>query len=218
MSGDAKPNPVASEPRKRRAIHSSIVRLTHWINAAAMAVMVTSGWQIYNASPIFDFKFPAWMTLGGWLAGAIAWHFAAMWVLAINLLVYLAYGVFSGHFRRDLLPITPAGVWRDTRAALAFRLPHALGRYNAVQRLLYAGVIWLIVLAIASGIAVWKPVQFQTLTWLMGGFDSARVVHFFAMAGIVGFFLVHILLVMIVPRTLAPMIIGRAAHDAEATP
>ena len=85
MSGDAKPKPVASEPRKRRAIHSSIVRLTHWINAAAMVVMVTSGWQIYNASPIFDFKFPAWMTLGGWLAGAIAWHFAAMWVLAINL-------------------------------------------------------------------------------------------------------------------------------------
>jgi len=218
MSGDAKPNPVASEPRKRRAIHSSIVRLTHWINAAAMVVMVTSGWQIYNAAPIFDFKFPAWMTLGGWLAGAIAWHFAAMWVLAINLLVYLVYGVFSGHFRRDLLPITPAGVWRDTRAALAFRLPHALGRYNAVQRLLYAGVIGLIVLAVVSGLAVWKPVQFQTLTWLMGGFDSARVVHFFAMAGIVGFFLVHILLVMIVPRTLAPMIIGRAAPDGEATP
>ena len=214
MSGDAKPKPVASEPRKRRAIHSSIVRLTHWINAAAMVVMVTSGWQIYNASAIFDFKFPAWMTLGGWLAGAIAWHFAAMWVLAINLLVYLVYGVVSGHFRRDLLPITPAGVWRDTRAALAFRLPHALGRYNAVQRLLYAGVIALIVLVVVSGLAVWKPVQFQTLTWLMGGFDSARVVHFFAMAGIVGFFLVHILLVMIVPRTLAPMIVGGTAPEA----
>lgn len=213
MSGD-----TSSTPRQRRTIHSSIVRLTHWINAAAMIVMVTSGWQIYNASPIFDFKFPAWMTLGGWLAGAIAWHFAAMWVLVVNLLVYLAYGVVSGHFRRDLLPITPAGVWRDTRAALAFRLPHALGRYNAVQRLLYAGVILLIVLAAASGLAIWKPVQFQTLAWLMGGFDTARIVHFLAMAGIVGFFIIHILLVMIVPKTLAPMIVGGAAPDAEATP
>ena len=195
-----------------------MVRLTHWINAAAIFVMVTSGWQIYNASPILDFKFPAWMTLGGWLAGAIAWHFAAMWVLAINLLVYLAYGLFSGHFRRDLLPITPAGVWRDVRAALAFRLPHALGHYNAVQRLLYAGVVALIVLAVASGLAIWKPVQLQELAWLMGGFDNARIVHFLAMAGIVGFFFVHILLVIIVPKTLPPMIVGGRVEDAEATP
>ncbi len=203
---------------KRRTIHSSIVRLTHWINAAAMFVMVTSGWQIYNAHPILDFKFPAWMTLGGWLAGAIAWHFAAMWVLAINLLVYIVYGLVSGHFRRDLLPITPAGLWRDIKAALTFRLPHALGHYNAIQKLLYAGVIALIVLAVLSGLAIWKPVQLQELTWLMGGFDNARVVHFIAMAGIVGFFLVHILLVIIVPRTLPPMITGGRVADAEATP
>ena len=211
-------NDASSTSRKRRAIHPSIVRLTHWINAAAMVVMVMSGWQIYNASPIFPFKFPYTITLGGWLGGAIAWHFAAMWVLVVNLLVYLAYGLFSGHFRRDLLPITPAGVWHDVKAALAFRLPHALGHYNAVQRLLYAGVILLIILAVASGLSVWKPVQFQTLAWLMGGFDSARVVHFLAMAGIVGFFIVHILLVMIVPKTLPPMIIGGTVEDAEVTP
>ncbi|MGE0665109.1 MAG: cytochrome b/b6 domain-containing protein [Sphingomonadales bacterium] len=213
MSGDASPK----RPR-RRAIHPFMVRLTHWINAASMFVMVTSGWQIYNASPIFDFKFPAWMTLGGWLAGAIAWHFAAMWLLAINLLVYIVYGIVSGHFRRHLLPITPSGVWRDVRAALTFRLPHALGRYNAVQKLLYAGVVVLILLAVLSGLAIWKPVQLQELTWLMGGFDNARIVHFLAMAGIVGFFLVHILLVIIVPKTLPPMITGGSLEDAEAAP
>ncbi|MEN3974902.1 cytochrome b/b6 domain-containing protein [Emcibacter sp. SYSU 3D8] len=213
MSGDA-----STQPRPHRAIHPSIVRLTHWINAAALIAMVMSGWQIYNASPIFDFRFPVSITLGGWLAGAIAWHFAAMWVLAVNLLVYLAYGLFSGHFRRDLLPITPAGVWRDVRAAFAFRLPHRPGRYNAVQRLLYAGVIMLIMLAIVSGLAIWKPVQFQTLAWLMGGYDIARVVHFFAMAGIVGFFVVHILLVLIVPKTLPPMIVGGRIEDAETNP
>jgi thiosulfate reductase cytochrome b subunit len=207
MSGDASPKP------RRRKAHPAIIRLTHWVNAAAMIVMVMSGWQIYNASPIFDFKFPAWMTLGGWLAGAIAWHFAAMWVLAVNLLVYLVYGVVSGHFRRDLVPITPAGVWRDLKAALAFRLPHALGRYNAVQKLLYAGVIALIILAVLSGLAIWKPVQLQELTWLMGGFDTARIVHFLAMAGIVGFFIVHIMLVIIVPRTLSAMITGGALEE-----
>jgi thiosulfate reductase cytochrome b subunit len=207
-----------SEPRPRRAIHSSIVRLTHWINAAALLVMVTSGWRIYNASPVFDFHFPAWMTLGGWLAGALAWHFAAMWVLAANLLVYVLYGIVSGHFRRDLLPITPAGVWRDVRAALAFRLPHAAGRYNAVQKLLYTGVVLLIVLAIASGLAVWKPVQLQALAGVMGGYDGARVVHFCAMAGIVGFFIVHILLVIVVPKTLPPMILGGRVEEPGATP
>ena len=207
MSGDASPKPT------RRKAHPAIIRLTHWVGAAAMIVMVMSGWQIYNASPIFDFKFPAWMTLGGWLAGAIAWHFAAMWVLVINLLVYLVYGVVSGHFRRDLMPITPAGVWRDLKAALAFRLPHALGRYNAVQKLLYAGVILLIVVAVLSGLAIWKPVQLQELTWLMGGFEAARVVHFLAMAGIVGFFIVHILLVAIVPKTLPAMITGGTLEE-----
>ena len=198
---------------QKRAIHPSMVRLTHWINALAMIAMVTSGWQIYNASPIFAFKFPHAITLGGWLGGAIAWHFAAMWVLVINFLVYVTYGFLSGHFRRDLLPITPAGVWRDTRAALTFRLPHRLGHYNAVQRLLYAGVILLIAIAVASGLAIWKPVQFQTLAALMGGFDNARIVHFLAMSGIVGFFIIHILLVLLVPKTLLPMIVGGTFDD-----
>ncbi len=202
----------------RRRVHGRIVRLTHWVNAAAMIVMVMSGWQIYNASPIFDFRFPAWMTLGGWLAGAIAWHLAAMWVLAANLLVYLVHGIVSGHFRRDLWPVTPAGVWRDLKAALAFRLPHAPGRYNSVQRLLYGAVVLLTLLAVASGLAIWKPVQLQPLTALMGGFDTARVVHFLAMTGIVGFFILHVLLVLLVPRTLPPMILGGRAGEAEGRP
>ncbi len=209
---------VRSEPRPRRAVHSAVVRLTHWINAAALLVMVTSGWRIYNASPLFDFHFPDWMTLGGWLAGALAWHFAAMWVLAVNLAVYVVYGIVSGHFRRDLLPVTPAGVWRDLKAALAFRLPHAAGRYNAVQKLLYGGVVLLICLAVASGLAVWKPVQLQALAALMGGYEGARLVHFCAMSGIVGFFAVHILLVLIVPRTLPPMILGGTVREPETAP
>jgi thiosulfate reductase cytochrome b subunit len=193
-----------------------MVRLTHWINAAALIAMVMSGWRIYNASPLFDFRFPNEITLGGWLAGAIAWHFAAMWLLVLNGLVYVAYGLVSGHFRHALLPLKPAGIWRDLKAALAFRLPHSLGRYNAVQRLLYVGVILLLVVVVLSGLSMWKPVQLQTLAALFGGYEGARLVHFFAMAGIVGFFIIHIALVVLVPRTLPPMILGGRVPKDEA--
>src|SRR5512140_2559712 len=126
----------------QRIIHPLWLRLTHWINVLAVLVLVTSGWQIYDASPIFAFRFPAAITLGGWLAGALLWHFAAMWVLAINGLVYLALGLTTGRFRRKLLPIRPRQVIADLRAALSGRLSYEdLTVYNAVQRLLYLGVI-----------------------------------------------------------------------------
>ncbi|HEX7777115.1 MAG TPA: cytochrome b/b6 domain-containing protein [Parvibaculum sp.] len=199
------------------AIHPLVVRITHWINALAMILMILSGWRIYNASPIFGFSFPPELTLGSWLGGALAWHFAAMWMLALNGLVYVVYGFASGHFKRDFLPIRPSDVLRDMRAALSFTLAHKLGDYNSVQKLLYAGVVCIAVLAILSGLAIWKPVQFHPLTWLLGGYDFARIVHFMAMTGIVGFVVVHLALVALVPSTFLPMITGRAtgAHGKE---
>jgi thiosulfate reductase cytochrome b subunit len=206
---------MADSPRSdagRRVLHPAFVRVTHWINAFAMICMIMSGWQIYNASPIFAFTFPRWATLGGWLAGALAWHFAVLWLLVGNGLAYVVYGFASGHFRRDFLPLTPASVWRDLKAALSFRLAHQPGVYNAVQRLLYIGVILLGVGVVLSGLAIWKPVQLQFLTGLLGGYDNARIVHFVMMAGIAGFVLVHLALVAIVPKTLPTMIIGRELH------
>ena len=196
-----------------RAIHPAVVRITHWVNVVAMVCMVLSGWGIYNASPLFGFTFPRWATLGGWLGGAIAWHFAVMWLLVANGLLYLVWGLVSGHFRRALLPLSAAAVRDDLRLAVGLRLPHRLGRYNAVQRLLYWAVLGCGVLVVASGLAIWKPVQLQELTALLGGYEAARYVHFAAMAGIVGFTLVHLLLVAIVPRTLPPMITGRARPE-----
>lgn len=204
-----------TERARRVTIHPLAVRLTHWINAYAIACMVMSGWKIYDASPLFPFTFPAWATLGGWLGGALAWHFAAMWLLAGNGLAYVAYGIASGHFRRAFLPLSPAAVRRDLVSALSFSLPHRLGSYNAVQRLLYILVLLAGALAVASGLALWKPVQLQALTQLMGGYEAARRVHFAAMAGIVGFVAVHLALVILVPRTLPPMITGRARVEAE---
>ena len=201
---------IAAAPVPGVVIHPRWVRVTHWINAVAMAIMILSGWRIYNASPLFPFAFPEWMTIGGWLAGALDWHFAAMWLLVINGLVYVALGIIGGRFRRKLLPIRPGEVIADVRAALAGRLAHEdLSIYNAVQKLLYLGVILAGIVIVLSGLSIWKPIQFQELTALFGGYEAARYVHFFAMAAIVGFLIVHIVMALLVPRSLRAMITGR---------
>ncbi len=199
---------AATAPAK--AIQPAWVRTVHWINAVAMILMIMSGWQIYNASPLFNFRFASSITLGGWLAGALLWHFAAMWLLMVNGLVYLVLGFVTGRFRKKLLPITPQGVIADTRAALTGRLSHAdLTTYNYVQKLLYAGIIVVGVLIVLSGLSIWKPVQLQYLTALFGGYDIARYVHFICMALIVAFLIVHVALALLVPKSLRAMIVGR---------
>ncbi len=196
------------EASESRVIHPAWVRVTHWVNAVAMVVMILSGWQIYNASPLFPFDFP--VGLGGWLAGALLWHFAAMWLLVINGLVYLALGIATGRFQHKLLPIRASEVVRDFLAALRGTLSHAdLSVYNAVQRLLYLGVILAGIVAVLSGLSIWKPVQVQELTALFGGYDTARFVHFFAMTAIVSFLVIHVALALIVPKSLRAMVIGR---------
>src|SRR3977135_2946232 len=191
-------------------IHPGWVRVTHWINVVAMVVMIGSGWEIYNASPLFPFRFPRGFTLGGWLAGALLWHFAAMWLLAVNGLVYIVLGIATGRFRRKLVPIRPGEVLADVKAALSGKLAHDdLSVYNAVQKLLYLGVILAGVVIVLSGLSIWKPIQLQWLTALFGGYDAARYVHFFAMSTIVLFLVVHVVVALLVPKSLRAMIIGR---------
>jgi thiosulfate reductase cytochrome b subunit len=193
-----------------KIIQPAWVRIMHWINALAMIVMITSGWQIYNASPLFSFTFSRSITLGGWLAGALLWHFAAMWLLVINGLAYVIMGFATGRFHKKLLPITPRGLIADLKAAFTFKLAHDdLATYNYVQKLLYAGIILVGVVVVLSGLSIWKPVQLQWLAALFGGYDTARYVHFFCMAAIVGFLIVHIALAILVPKSLRAMIIGR---------
>ena len=200
---------------KPQRIHPLPLRVMHWLTALAIIVLIGSGWQIYDASPIFPFVFPRAITIGGWLGAAIAWHLAAIWLLMVNGACYLIWGFASGHFQQKFWPVTPRGVWNDASAAFRFRLKHQQGVYNAVQRLLYIIVIGLGLLAVLSGLAVWKPVQLWWLSDLFGGFVISRYVHFFAMAGIVGFVFIHLLLVALVPRVLPSMITGGRLHQVK---
>ena len=193
-----------------KATHPGWLRLTHWINAVAALAMVFSGWRIYNASPIFAFTFPESLSMGGWLGGALQWHFAAMWLLFFNGLMYLLLNIISGRLRSKFFPLSIRGCFADIAAALRGQLAHDdLNHYNSVQKFAYLFVIVDIALLIVSGLAVWKSVQFPILRELMGGFDNARIVHFFAMAALMLFFVVHIIMVALVPRTLVAMLRGR---------
>lgn len=190
-------------------IHPRWLRLTHWLNALAVLIMVTSGWRIYNASPLYDFRFPDAITLGGWLAGALNWHFAAMWLLVANGLLYLLLNLASGRLWRRFFPLSPRGMGHDALAALRGRLSHANPRqYNQLQKAAYLFVILDLIVLVLSGLVLWKSVQFGTLRELLGGYETARHVHFVSMVLLVGFVAVHLAMVALVPRSLLTLLRG----------
>lgn len=193
-----------------QTIHPAWLRVMHWLNALAAGLLLLSGWRIYNATAFLGFSFPKGITLGGWLGGALQWHFAAMWLLAINGVLYLACNVATGRMRARFFPLSPKALLADLCAALQGRLAHAdPRRYNAVQQLAYLFVIADSVLLVLSGLVLWKSVQFPLLRELMASYEGARRVHFAAMAALAGFVVVHLVMVALVPRTLLPMIRGR---------
>ena len=195
---------------KSKPVHAVWLRCTHWLNALAVLLLIGSGWRIYNATGFLGFAIPRGITLGGWLGGALQWHFAAMWLLTANGLAYLLVNLFSGRLRRQFFPISVRQLWSDFSAALRGRLSHADPRhYNSVQRLAYLFVMLDSVLLVLSGLVLWKSVQFPLLRELLGGYEGARRVHFFAMAGLCAFIAVHVAMVLLVPRTLLAMLRGR---------
>ncbi len=207
LSGTAASAPVAV---RLPPVFPLWLRLSHWLNAIAVIVMVMSGWRIYNASPLFPFVFPSGITMGGWLGGAIQWHFAAMWIVVVNGGFYLLANALGGRLFTRFFPVSPRAVWRDATLALRGDLSHDdLGRYNAVQRAAYLFVMVDLLVLVLSGLVLWKHVQFPILRELMGGYETARRIHFFAMAGLVAFFVVHVAMSALVPRTLVAMIRGR---------
>jgi thiosulfate reductase cytochrome b subunit len=211
---------VHAAPVRVRRMHPLAVRIMHWTNAVSMVIMIGSGWKIYNDEVLFGWlHFPEWITIGGEAQGALQWHFLGMWIFTINLLCYVVYGLVSGRFWRKFLPVWPSHVIADVRAALRFKLAHNdITKYNAVQRVLYIGIILVMIVQIISGLAIWKPVQFQELTALFYDFQGARLAHFICMSLIVGFLLVHVALALLVPKTLGAMITGGPPVDDERRP
>jgi thiosulfate reductase cytochrome b subunit len=195
---------------RRAIVHPVWVRVTHWINAFAVVIMVLSGLRIYDASPFLGFSVMSQFTLGGWLGGALLWHFAAVWLVVGNGLVYLACNIGTGRAWRKFLPVSPAALQSDLRAVFHLSLSHAdLSVYNSLQRIAYL-FVWLDTLVLVlSGLVLFKSVQFPLLRELMGGYEAARRIHFFAMAGLLGFVAVHVVMVILVPRSLVAMLRGR---------
>jgi thiosulfate reductase cytochrome b subunit len=207
---------VKSHTRHGLRLHPLSLRVMHWTNAVAMIIMIGSGWKIYNDEVLFGWlHFPDWITIGGEAQGALQWHFLGMWILAINGIAYLIYGLVSGRFRRMLLPIRLRELIATVREALRLHLAHDdLTRYNAVQRTLYVGIIVVGILQVISGLVVWKPMQFSELTTLFYDFQGARLVHFLGMGAIALFLLVHVALALLVPKTLVAMVTGGPELDA----
>ena len=209
MSATAADVPSAAPAGPTRRLHPLPVRVMHWTNAAAMLVMIGSGWGIYNDSVIFHGLHFGRIKLGSWAAQSLLWHFAGMWVLAVNGLAYLTYGLVTGRLRERLLPIRLPDVVKTVRDTLRFHVDHSdLTTYNAVQKLLYVVVLLAGAGQVVSGLAVWKPVQFSGLAALLGGFQGARLVHFAGMSVIAGFLVVHVALSLLVPQTLWAMLTG----------
>ncbi len=197
-------------PPKERRLHPLPIRVMHWINVVAIFIMIGSGWKIYDDDVIFGWlHFPDFLTIGKWAQHGLQWHFFGMWIFSLNGLAYLAYGLATGRFRRKLLPISVRDLLGTVGEALRFRLRHDdLTHYNAVQKILYLGIILIGILIVISGLALWKPVQFSELAALFGSFQTIRLVHFLCMAAIVGFLVVHVTLALLVPQSLAAMITG----------
>ena len=201
---------VKSHDRGTRRLHPLPVRIMHWTNAVAMLIMITSGWKIYNDEVIFGWlHFPEAITLGKYAQHGLQWHFFGMWILAINGMIYLIYGLVTGRLREKLLPMRPGEVIATVGDALRFRLKHDdLTHYNAVQKVLYVGIIVVGIVTVISGLVIWKPIQFSELGWLFHDFQTARLVHFLCMSAIVAFLIVHVMLAVLVPKSLLAMLTG----------
>lgn len=212
--------------------HHWIVRLTHWVTVVAITIMVGSGLRIFNAYPAFHRKgetfccypfegksIPGWLTFGGWLAGARNWHFAMMWVLVFTGLVYLGFIYTHGDWR-DVVPRRGSlrDAWEMIKYYTFIRSMHPRqGKYNALQRAAYFALPYLAALEVATGIAIWKPVELAPLTALFGGYVWARYWHFVIMALLVVLIVGHVFFVLTTdPYSIASMITGR--YDSARSP
>jgi thiosulfate reductase cytochrome b subunit len=209
-TADMDPAPRAQIATRPGVVFPLWLRITHWLNAVGVVVMLMSGWRVYDANPFLGFTISPVITLGGWLGGALQWHFAGMWIIVVNGLFYLIANLAARRLFTQFFPVSPRAIVRDLSDALRGRLSHEdLRVYNAVQRAAYLFAILDLIVLVLSGLVLWKSVQFAWLRDAMGGYELARRIHFFAMSGIVVFVVVHVVMALLVPKTLLAMVRGR---------
>jgi len=192
--------------------HSLAVRWLHWINFPLLALMIWSGLLIYWANPVYGIRifgfelfqfFPVWFydTFGipSRLAEGISLHFFFMWFFAANGMAYVIYLLISGEWRA-IAPV-PGSFKRAIMVTLhdmhvVKKLPPQ-GKYNDAQRIAYSGVILMGAGSIITGLAIYKSTQLAWLTYLLGGYEWARWMHFWLTILFVLFFVVHVIQVAI---------------------
>jgi len=191
-------------------IHSLFLRVVHSLNAVTVLGLIASGWAIYNASPFYSITFPVSVTLGGYLTEALRWHFTFIWIFLITSTLFIGLRVFHGSSNHGptLIPISHKAIQSDLKNFFTLKLEHPLGEYNHIQRFLYVFVFLGFVLLILSGLGLWKPVQFQLFNDLVGGYEMMRRVHFWSMASISAFVIIHLTMVMLAPKTLLSIFFG----------
>lgn len=192
--------------------HSLAMRWCHWVNFPILTVMIWSGMLIYWASDTYSITlfghtyikfFPNWFyttfNIPRRLAEGMAFHFLFMWFFTINGALYVLYTLFSGEWRQ-LVPKRNSfkEAWQVILHDLHIRkIAPPQNKYNAAQRISYTAIIIMGFGSLITGLAIYKPVQFNTLTWLCGGYHAARIEHFVLTIGYVLFFLVHVIQVIL---------------------
>lgn len=199
-------NPTPLPPPRPLYEHPWAVRFSHWANAVTVTVLTMSGLQIFSAFPSFGPKIPqenlieampGALALGGWLGGALQWHFTFMWIFAGSGLLYVVSQIVSGHYRTVLFtPRDVRGVWPMARHYFLFGpKPPSTGQYNPLQKLAYTSTLGFGAVSVLTGLVMYKPIQFSAVAWLVGGYDGARLIHFLAMCGTLAFIPGHLVMV-----------------------
>jgi thiosulfate reductase cytochrome b subunit len=210
--------------------HPWAVRFSHWANAFALTVLAMSGLQIFTAFPSFGPKIPQEnlinavpqaLALGGWLGGALQWHFTFMWIFAAAGVLYVLTQVTSGHYRTVLFTSQDVrGVWPMARHYFFFGpRPPSAGQYNPLQKLAYTSTLAFGAVSLLTGLVMYKPVQLSLLGLLFGGYHGARLVHFVAMCGLLAFIPGHLIMVALHGwDNFASMVVGWKRRPGYAAP
>ncbi len=192
----------------RVPIYALWLRICHIVHAFSAIMLMSSGWAIYNADPLYDFLFPKHISLGLYLTEALRWHFLLAWILLLTSVIYSVSRLVLNLGGPSIRHFSLMSILDTLYNAMRFSLFYRRGEYNPLQRLMYTGIFILSLMLVFSGVALWKPVQFNLLIDMFFGYEVVRHIHFWLMIVLFCFLIVHVCMILIHPSTLMNMIFG----------